>query len=77
MNSNNGNQFEFLDLITIMGFLAQVDNMSKDESQTKYIHKVIKTIALEIDKLHKENDIIIKQNEEIIKLLKTKKLLSY
>lgn len=44
--------------------------MSKDEVQTNYIHKVIKAIANEIEKLHKENDIIMAQNEEILKLLR-------
>jgi hypothetical protein len=53
-----------------VGFFAQLDNMAKDEEQTKYVQVVIEAIANEIEKLHKENDIIIKQNEEIIGLLK-------
>lgn len=59
-----------LDLLNIFSLWAQIDNMNIDKKQTGYIHKVIKAIANEIDKLHKENDRIIKQNEEILNLLK-------
>lgn len=69
-NSNTSEEFGFLDMITIASFLAQIDNMDKDDIQNKYIHKVIQAIADEIEKLHKENDIIMKQNEEILELLK-------
>jgi hypothetical protein len=59
MDSAELSNFEFLDAITIVGFLAQLDNMDKDEKETDYIHKVIDSIANEIEKLHKENEIII------------------
>lgn len=68
--NNNGNQIEFLDVLAIASFFAQLDNMSQDDQQTKYIHGVIRTIETEIKKLHEENDTIMKQNEEIIRLLK-------
>ena len=58
-----------LDLLNVFSLWAQVDNMNMDKVQTEYIRKVIKAIANEIEKLHKENDIIIKQNEEILKRL--------
>lgn len=67
---NSSEEIGFLDMITIAGFLAQIDNMSKDDVQNKYIHKVIKAIAVEIEKLHKENDVIMEQNEEILRILK-------
>lgn len=51
-----------LDLLNVFSLWAQIDNMNMDKKQTEYIRKVIKAIADEIDKLHKENDIIIKQN---------------
>lgn len=69
-NFTENQQFEMLDALNIVGFFAQLDNMAKDEEQTKYVQVVIEAIANEIEKLHKENDIIIKQNEEIIGLLK-------
>ncbi len=71
-NLNSSEEFGFLDMITIAGFLAQIDNMNKDEVQTNYIRVVIKAIANEIEKLHKENDIIMAQNEEILELLRRK-----
>lgn len=71
-NINSSEELGLLDIITIAGFLAQIDNMSKDEVQTNYIRVVIKAIANEIEKLHKENDIIMTQNKEILKLLRRK-----
>ncbi len=65
-NSSNG-EFGFLDILAMISFLAQINNMDKDDMQNEYIHKVIKAIANEIEKLHKENDIIIEQNEKILK----------
>lgn len=72
-NSNTSENLNILDAITITGFLAQLDNMAKDDVQNKYIHTVIKAIADEIEKLHRENDIIMEQNEEILKLLEDMK----
>ena len=70
-NNNNINQNDsLLDSITILGFIAQLQNIKDDKEQTEYIRKVIQAIADEIAKLHKENDIIIKQNEDILKILK-------
>ena len=71
--NNNANN-SLLDSITILGFIAQLQNIGDDKSQTEYIRKVIQVIAEEIDKLHKENDEIIKQNKEILKILKTLKI---
>lgn len=68
-NPNTSEDFGFLDMITIASFLAQIDNMDKDDVQNKYIHKVIKAIADEIEKLHKENDIIMEQNDDILNKL--------
>lgn len=69
-NLNKKTNFNILDDITILSFIAQIKNIDDDKVQTNYIQKVIKAIADEIEKLHKENDIIMQQNEEIIKLLK-------
>lgn len=72
-NSNNNfnrNSIGMLDILSIIGFIAQIDNMSRDEIQAKYNKELIKTIANEIEKLHKENDIIIRQNNEILNILK-------
>ena len=69
MNNNDNTNNKMLDVLTVLGFAAQIQNISDDKTQTEYIRKVIQVIADEIEKLHKENDIIIKQNEEILKML--------
>jgi hypothetical protein len=71
---NNNTNNSLLDSITILGFIAQLQNIGDDKFQTEYIRKVIQIIAEEIDKLHKENDEIIEQNKEILKILKTLKI---
>jgi hypothetical protein len=65
-----GQEFALLDAITIVGFLAQLDNMEQDEKETQYIRTVIQAIANEIEKIHKDNEKIIKQNEEILYFLR-------
>ena len=69
-NNGDGQQLEFLDVLTIVSFCAQLSNMSQDEQQTIYINNVIKAISNEIEELHEENNIIIAQNKEIIDLIK-------
>lgn len=69
-NNGDGQQLEFLDILTIVSFCAQLSNMSQDEQQTTYINNVIKAISNEIEELHEENNIIIAQNKEIIDLIK-------
>lgn len=73
-NGNNENtQFEFLDIITIISFIAQLSNMQGDERFINYIEKLNHAIADEVDKIYVNLDIVIKQNEEILKLLKGEK----
>ena len=70
MNNNNNNNFEALDAITIVSFLAQLQNMEEDEKEKEYIHKVILAIANEIEKLHKENDRLEAKIDKILQILK-------
>lgn len=63
---NENNNFEFLDILSIISFFAQIQNMADDDKQNKYIHSFIKNVNIEIAKLHKENDIIMEQNEKIL-----------
>lgn len=72
-NNRIPEETNILDLLNVFSLWAQIDNMNMDAKQSDYIRKVIKAIADEIDKLHKENDIIIKQNEEILRLLQNNK----
>ena len=76
-NKNNNQNFSMLDLITIIGFLAQMQNMEGDEKQAKKYDAIIKAIATEIEKIHKENDDMIqaiktmdKHEELVIEYLK-------
>ena len=69
-NPYNKQGLEFLDILTIIAFCAQMANMDGDVEQNNYIKQVINNINIEINKLHKENDIIMEQNEEIIQLLR-------
>lgn len=72
MLNQNNNEFGVLDSLNLISLFAQIQNMQDDAKETNYIHEVIKVIAIEIEKLHKENDDIIRQNEEILSLLKRK-----
>ena len=70
MNNNNNNlATQELDILEILSFMIQLKNIEWDEKQNKYIHSVIQNINDEIAKLHEENDIIMKQNDEILKKL--------
>lgn len=66
---NNNQNFETLDLITLIGFIAQIQNMKIDAEEKDYIHDVIKAIADEIQKLHEENDRIESKLNKILELL--------
>ncbi len=67
--NNLNNNFQAMDLIDLIAFYAQLKNIEQDNIHTAYIHAVINRIGEEIDKLHKENDKIMEQNNYIIKLL--------
>lgn len=60
MNNQN------LDILEFLAFYIQLKNIELDQNQNDYIHNVIENINSEIKSLHKENDIIIKQNSEIL-----------
>lgn len=64
------NNLKFFDILNILSFYTQLENIQKDNEQNELIKQIIKAIANEIDLLHKENEKIINQNEHIIKLLK-------
>ena len=70
MNNNNNQNFETLDLITLIGFIAQIQNIKIDAEEKDYIHNVIKAIADEIQKLHEENDRIESKLNKILELLR-------
>ena len=67
---NENNEFEFLDALTLISFFAQMENLDKDEKYTRFIKRVILGLVGEIEKLHKENDDIIKKLDEVLEKLK-------
>ena len=73
LDNNNNRGCEILDILSILSFSIQLNNIAKDEKQTKYIQDVILALAHEIELLHKENDILIAQNKEILDFLKKDK----
>lgn len=71
MNNNYyQNGIEAMDILNLIAFYIQLTNIEQDNQQSEYIHNVIQAIAREIELLHKENDKIMAQNEEIIRLLR-------
>ena len=42
---NNNQNFESLDIITLISFIAQIENIQKDNNEKEYIHKVIYAIS--------------------------------
>ena len=72
MNENFFNlaEFDFLDFLAIISFVMQLEGIKENEQSDKITNMLFDAIDSEIAKLHEENDIIIAQNEEIIKLLK-------
>lgn len=70
-NNNNNNSrrqlenLDMLDALSVISFMAQIQNIEEDNIETEFIHKVIKAIAEEINKLHKENDIIMEKLDKI------------
>ena len=42
---NNNQNLEALDLLAIISFIAQIENMNEDKKEKEYIHTVIKAIA--------------------------------
>lgn len=42
---DNNQNLEALDLLAIISFIAQIENMNKDSKEKEYIHTVIKAIA--------------------------------
>ena len=66
---NEQEELNFLDIITMAAFIAQLQNMEIDGINTKWIHNVIFSLSKEVQRLHEENDIIIDKVNKILKIL--------
>ena len=42
---NNNQNLEALDLLAIISFIVQIENINEDKKEKEYIHTVIKAIA--------------------------------
>lgn len=68
INNNNDNKQEnldILDIITMLSFMAQIQNIKEDKAQNIWINKIIETLFQEINKLHYENELLFKKLEEV------------
>lgn len=68
INNNNDNKQEnldMLDIITMLSFMTQIQNIKEDKAQNIWINKVIQTLFQEINKLHYENELLFKKLEEV------------
>ena len=64
-NDNKQENLDMLDIITILSFIAQIQNMQENRVQNNWINKVIKTLFQEVNKLHYENELLFKKLEEV------------
>lgn len=69
------NNLDFLDIINILSFLLQVENnneLEKQSSNDDIMQELRKQDTLLFQKIIEQNEIIIKQNNDILSLLKGK-----
>lgn len=69
MNNFNSRNVQDLDILEILAFYIQLKNIEWDQNQNQYIHSVVQNIDKQIAKLHKQNDIIMQQNKQILSRL--------
>lgn len=74
--NNNLNSFnnmfgslDIIDIISIISFIAQIQNMKGDAFDKIKNNSVLKAVADEIDKLHKELNQVDNDEQEILKKL--------
>ena len=67
INNDNNKQenLDTLDIITMLSFMAQIQNIKEDKAQNIWINKIIQTLFQEINKLHYENELLFKKLEEV------------
>lgn len=69
------NNLDFLDIINILSFLLQVENnneLEKQSSNDDIMQELRKQDTLLFQKIIEQNETIIKQNNDILSLLKGK-----
>lgn len=67
-------QWDFIDIISILSFIIGLENLELNQKQIDGIMSEMRDNQNHLlCDIIKQNDIIIKQNEELLKLLKEKK----
>lgn len=61
------NELEALDIISIMSFIIQMQNLEEDKKYKGSVQQFEAVVQDEVDKLHKENEIIMQKLDEILK----------
>lgn len=61
----DGNSIEALDLISIMSFIVQMQNLEEDKKYKGSVQQFEELVQREVDKLHKENEVIMQKLNEI------------
>lgn len=59
------NNLETLDIINIMSFIIQMQNLEEDKKYKGSVQQFEDMVQQEVDKLHKENDLIMQKLDEI------------
>lgn len=59
LNNQEQRDFNMLDIINFMSIALQIQNIEQDKIEKDFIHNFVKSVSNEIEKLHKENDIIM------------------
>lgn len=59
------NNLETLDIINIMSFIIQMQNLEEDKKYKDSVQQFETVVQTEVDKLHKENEIIMQKLDEI------------
>lgn len=67
MNNKSDNGIGLLDLLTVLSFCMQLDNIDLNKISDE---KIIGYLTKETTRIIMQNEIIIAQNEEILRLLK-------
>ena len=67
MNNKNNNGIGLLEILTVLSFCMQLDNVDLDKISDE---KIIGYMTKETTRIIMQNEIIIAQNEEILRLLK-------
>ncbi len=63
---NNNNNLAAVDIISVMSFLIQMQNLEDDKKYKGTVTQFEEMVQKEVDKLHKENEIIMQKLDEIL-----------